>query len=208
MPIKTTIHRAALAACFLGPTVVSAQEALDVGGLLDALVRPAPTTSLTRTLGAAPVVTGPTAEEMQFLENLPTRGLTVEVRAEVAEIATERELPRIDLDIPFDYDSDALRADVMADLVTIGRALSSEALSGSRFILAGHTDGVGSAAYNQDLSERRAASVRAFLIEAFDLPERQLVAVGFGFEQLRTPQDPSAAANRRVEVINLEVGWD
>ncbi|OAN81234.1 hypothetical protein A8B78_09490 [Jannaschia sp. EhC01] len=208
MLISTTIQRAVLVACLAWPGVGTAQEALDVDSLLDALVRPEPSSSITRSLGAAPVVSGPTAEEVLFLERLPTRGLTVEVRAEVAEIAMERELPRIDLDIPFDYDSDALRADVMADLVTIGQALSSEGLSGSRFILAGHTDGVGSAAYNQNLSERRAASVRSFLIEAFGLPEQQLVAVGFGFEQLLTPQDPAAAANRRVEVINLEVAWE
>lgn len=208
MTLSTTLQRAALALCVAWPTVAPAQTALELDGLMEALIRPAPSSTITRSLGAAPVPTGPTAEEVLFLEALPTRGLTIEVRAEVAEIAMERELPRIDLDIPFDYDSDALRADVMADLVTIGQALSSEGLSSSRFILAGHTDGVGSAAYNQDLSERRAASVRAFLIEAFGLPEQQLVAVGFGYEQLLTPQDPAGAANRRVEVINLEVGWE
>lgn len=207
MTLSTTIQRAAFALCLAVPTIAHAQEALDVDNLLEALIRPAPPSDLTRSL-TAPVVTGPTVEELEFLQALPTRGLTIEVRAEVAEIAMERELPRIDLDIPFDYDSDALRADVMADLVTIGRALSSEDLARSRFILAGHTDGVGSAAYNQDLSERRAASVRTFLIEAFGLPEQQLVAVGFGFEQLLTPHDPAGAANRRVEVINLEVSWE
>ena len=201
---------AALICLALGalPLTASAQSNLEVNGLLDALVRPAPETSITRSLGATPEPVGPTEEELLFLESLPTRGLTVEVRQEVAEIAVERELPRIDLDIPFDYDSDALRADVMADLVVIGQALSSEDLRNSRFILAGHTDGVGSASYNQNLSERRAASVRAFLIEAFGLPPQQLVAVGFGFEQLRDTHNPAAAENRRVEVINLEVGWN
>ena len=201
-----SIACAASVACLTCATAASAQG-LDVDSLLDALVRP-PAETITRSLGAAPVPVAPTAEELLFLETLPTRGLTVEVRAEVIEIATERELPRIDLDIAFDYDSDALRADVIPDLVTIGRALSSEQLAGSRFILAGHTDGVGSAAYNQDLSERRAASVRAFLIQSFGLPEQQLVAVGFGFEQLKDAYNPAAAANRRVEVINLEVGWN
>ncbi|GAB5446243.1 OmpA family protein [Gymnodinialimonas sp.] len=208
MTLSTFMQRAALALCLAAPTVAHGQSNLELNGLLEALIRPEPTGTITRSLGAAPVPAGPTAEEVQFLEALPTRGLTIEVRAEVAEIAMERELPRIDLDIPFDYDSDALRADVMADLVTIGRALSSEDLAGSRFILAGHTDGTGSAAYNQDLSERRAASVRAFLIEAFGLPPQQLVAVGFGFEQLRDIHNPAADVNRRVEVINLEVGWN
>lgn len=211
MSVSTSIRHAKCAAivlCFAWPTTVMAQETLDVDALLNALIRPAPSETITRSLGAAPVITGPTEEELLFLGALPTRGLTIEVRAEVAQIAMERELPRIDLNIPFDYDSDALRADVMADLVTIGRALSAEGLSTSRFILAGHTDGVGSAGYNQDLSQRRAASVRAFLIEVFGLPEQQLVAVGFGFEQLLDIHNPAADANRRVEVINLEVGWE
>lgn len=193
--------------CLAVSSAASAQSAIDVDDLLSALVRP-PATTITRSLGAAPLPTGPTAEELLLLQTLPTRGLTVEVRAEVIAIATERELPRIDLDIAFDYDSDALRADVIPDLITIGRALSSEQLAGSRFILAGHTDGTGSAAYNQDLSARRAASVRAFLIQTFGLPEQQLIAVGFGFEQLKDVYNPAAAANRRVEVINLEVAWN
>lgn len=204
--LKSTLCAALL--CLAAPTITHAQAALDVDDMLDALVRPAPPPNITRSLTAPIVQTGPTAEEAQFLEGLPTRGLTIEVRAEVAEIAAERELPRINLDIPFDYDSDTLRADVMADLVVIGQALSSEDLSRSRFILAGHTDGVGSAGYNQDLSERRAAAVRTFLIDAFGLPEQQLVAVGFGFEQLRDIHNPAASANRRVEVINLEVSWN
>lgn len=186
----------------------TAQSSLDLDSLLDALSRPAPPAALTRSIGAAPIITGPTEAEATFLQTLPTRGLTIEARAEVAVIAADRALPRIDLDIPFDYDSDGLRSDIMVDLVTIGRALSSEDLAHSRFILAGHTDGVGSAPYNQDLSERRASAVRAFLIEAFNLPPQQLIAVGFGFEQLSDTLNPAAAENRRVEVINLEVGWE
>lgn len=214
MPILTTTKAAkqiAVAICLAAsafPATATAQSAIELDGLLEALVRPEQQQPLTRGLGAAPVLAGPTEAEATFLEALPTRGLSIEVRAEVAEIAAERELPRVDLDIPFDFNSDTLRSDVMADLVTIGRALSTEDLATSRFILAGHTDGVGSAAYNQELSERRAASVRAFLIEAFNLPEQQLVAVGFGFEQLLNTHDPDAAENRRVEVINLEVGWE
>jgi len=182
-----------------GPT---AAEEVNLDTMLDALVRPAP---LTRSLSAAP--TGPTGTEAEFLRSLPTRGLTIEARQDVVEIATARDLPAIDLDINFDFNSDSLRADVIADVVTIGRALTDPALADYRIMVAGHTDGVGSAAYNQDLSERRAETVRAFLIEAFDIPEGRLVAVGFGFEQLANPADPAADENRRVELINLEVDW-
>lgn len=191
------------AACTLtAPAALLAQEAVALDDVMEGLVRPAP---LTRTLSAPP--TGPTEDEAAFLAALPTRGLTIEAREEVAYITEERDLPRIDLDIPFDFNSDALRSDVMVNLVTLGQALTSEELSGYRFIVAGHTDGVGSAAYNQELSERRAASVRTFLIEAFGIEADRLVAIGFGFEQLANADAPEADENRRVEIINLEVGW-
>ena len=185
----------ALVFALASPIAVAAQEAVALDTVMESLVRPAP---LTRTLSAPP--TGPTADEAAFLSTLPTRGLTIEAREEVAYIAEERELPRIDLDIPFDFNSDALRSDVMASLVTLGQALTSDDLSDYRFIVAGHTDGVGSASYNQELSERRAAAVRTFLIDAFGIEEERLVAIGFGFEQLANSENPEADENRRVEI--------
>jgi outer membrane protein OmpA-like peptidoglycan-associated protein len=66
----------------------------------------------------------------------------------------------------------------------------------------GHTDEIGTEEYNQDLSERRAAAVRAALI-AFGVPEMRLVASGFGKTMPRslghTPDDMQI--NRRVELI-------
>jgi outer membrane protein OmpA-like peptidoglycan-associated protein len=66
----------------------------------------------------------------------------------------------------------------------------------------GHTDDVGTVAYNQDLSQRRANNVRARLIEEGIAPER-LEAVGYGKSR---PVDPATTAaarenNRRVEFI-------
>jgi outer membrane protein OmpA-like peptidoglycan-associated protein len=64
----------------------------------------------------------------------------------------------------------------------------------------GHTDNVGGAAYNKDLSERRAASVVRYLVEK-GIARGRLDAAGFGFEQ---PVASNATAlgrakNRRVE---------
>ena len=70
--------------------------------------------------------------------------------------------------------------------------------------IAGHTDSVGSDSYNQDLSERRALSVRDYLA-AGGFPRSQMTAVGFGESQPIAPNDTPAgrAANRRV-VITAE----
>jgi hypothetical protein len=70
-------------------------------------------------------------------------------------------------------------------------------------MVAGHTDGRGSAEYNLGLSNARAKSVREFLIKKFDIAPDQLVAVGFGEEQLKNADDPDAGENRRVQVVNM-----
>lgn len=67
--------------------------------------------------------------------------------------------------------------------------------------IGGHTDMVGSASYNLKLSQKRAESVRDYLISKGAKPE-QLVAHGYGKSQPRivpekTPED--AELNRRVE---------
>lgn len=70
----------------------------------------------------------------------------------------------------------------------------------------GHTDNVGKADYNQDLSERRAQAVRSYLISA-GVPESQLVAHGYGLTMPIADNATAAgrAKNRRVEfVISFE----
>ena len=70
----------------------------------------------------------------------------------------------------------------------------------------GHTDNVGKAEYNQDLSERRAQAVRSYLISA-GVPESQLTARGYGLTMPIADNATAAgrAQNRRVEfVISFE----
>jgi outer membrane protein OmpA-like peptidoglycan-associated protein len=185
---------------FASAPMAQAQTAQD---LTQMLTRPQP---LTRSM----VVPAPALDTnaAQFLRTLPTRGLTIEAREQVAQIATTFDLPKVDIDILFDFNTDTLRATALKDVITLGQALSAPHLSGQRFVVAGHTDGVGSAPYNLDLSQRRAETVRRVLIESFGIPEQRLIAVGFGFERLKNTADPRADENRRVELINLEVGWD
>ena len=74
----------------------------------------------------------------------------------------------------------------------------------------GHTDSRGSAAYNQKLSQARAAAVREYLLAHFHLAADNYTAVGYGESQLAvSPEktDEDYAANRRVvlKVLNPEV---
>ncbi|MDH3662304.1 MAG: OmpA family protein, partial [Alphaproteobacteria bacterium] len=73
-------------------------------------------------------------------------------------------------------------------------------------LIVGHTDAVGDALYNQQLSERRAALVKEFFVENFEISADRLQIEGRG------EQDPISSnatadgrnANRRVEVVILE----
>lgn len=114
-------------------------------------------------------------------------------------------LPSIDLEILFDYNSASLRPDQMAPLVSLSRDLSEIDFSRAQLVLMGHTDGVGSAVYNKELSHRRAQSVAAFLSEAADIPRYRIKTSGMGFDYLKTPSDPANAINRRVQVILVEL---
>jgi len=69
-----------------------------------------------------------------------------------------------------------------------------------RYLVAGHTDAVGTANYNRKLSEQRARAVRAYLLQNFPINPDRLISVGFGDNRLKSPETPKAAINRRVEI--------
>ena len=71
-----------------------------------------------------------------------------------------------------------------------------------RLAIEGNTDSVGGEAYNQDLSERRAEGVRAFLTQQ-GVPESSSTAIGFGKTRPIAPNDTSEGRqqNRRVELV-------
>lgn len=109
----------------------------------------------------------------------------------------------INIEVYFEFDSDKLTAKAKTQLEPLGEALSGMDLSESTYLVIGHTDAKGSNEYNQKLSERRAISVRAHLIEEFPIRPSALKAVGLGESQLKQPSEPNAAMNRRVEISAL-----
>jgi outer membrane protein OmpA-like peptidoglycan-associated protein len=143
------------------------------------------------------------ADLVNRLQNVKTRQITVEERQEIAEVVEESDLPAIDLEVFFNFDSAEITPEAQPILKKLGAALSDEKLKGSVFLVAGHTDAKGSDAYNLSLSDQRAKSVAEFLIENFHNDPKQLVAVGFGEEKLKNPENPLAAENRRVQVVNM-----
>lgn len=143
------------------------------------------------------------ADLVSRLQKAKTRQITVEERAEIVEVVKDNDLPAIDLEVFFEFDSADITPEALPVLKKLGQALSDEKLKGSVFLVAGHTDAKGSSAYNLGLSDARAKSVQSFLIEQFHMDPKQLVATGFGEEQLKNQDDPLAGENRRVQVVNM-----
>jgi outer membrane protein OmpA-like peptidoglycan-associated protein len=127
---------------------------------------------------------------------------TDEGRKEIEERVKQGKLPSTDLEVYFAYDSDVVLPEARTLLDNLGKALTDARLADSRFVLVGHTDAKGSEAYNQSLSERRAAAVRQYLIATFAIDPQRLVAYGRGKTALKLPNDPFAAVNRRVQAVN------
>lgn len=110
--------------------------------------------------------------------------------------------PSVSLAVQFDFDSARLRPEGEQALERLATALNSAALAGGRFLIEGHTDARGSAAYNLKLSQARADEVSRFL-QARGVRAERLQARGRGAEAPMNAIDPFAAENRRVRVVNL-----
>ena len=105
--------------------------------------------------------------------------------------------------ILFDFDKDVIKPESKPTLDEIGSLLASQPDLKLRIV--GHTDNQGSAEYNLDLSERRAASVVAALISGYGISADRLTSAGAGMTQPvdTNDTDEGRAKNRRVELEAL-----
>ena len=145
----------------------------------------------------APMRSATSEELIQKLDPSSPPLLTRGMRNLTPEV---REKPNVDLSIQFEFDSAKLLPESRPLLDNLAKAINSDKLRGFTFILEGHTDIVGSADYNQKLSNQRALSVLAYLASKGVSKER-LKALGKGSTELLMPDKPDAAENRRVRII-------
>jgi outer membrane protein OmpA-like peptidoglycan-associated protein len=130
-----------------------------------------------------------------------TRSLTLNSGNYV--VASVPPKPTIDLhEVYFEFNSAAITAEAEPQLRELGAALSDSRLKGSIISIGGHTDAVGSDAFNQNLSERRAATIKWYLVDNFKLLPANLHSVGFGKRRPKNKADVFAPENRRVEIVN------
>jgi outer membrane protein OmpA-like peptidoglycan-associated protein len=103
--------------------------------------------------------------------------------------------------IYFDTGSDGIRQESAPTLKEIGTMLKEHA--DLKLIIEGHTDNVGKAESNQTLSEKRAAAVRQYLIDNYQIDGARLEAKGLGQTKPAGANDTAEGRqqNRRVELV-------
>ena len=149
------------------------------------------------------------------------------IKAEVIEIVKViQKVHFVDFDIVFEGNHWALKQSAKRELDKLGAVLTSDVLVEGKFELVGHVLGKGGAEtacidsehkYTKDsaqakecfksqnewstvLSDRRAKTVKEYLIKNYDISSERLKAYGVGHSQHKFKDDPDNAGNRRVEV--------
>ena len=118
------------------------------------------------------------------------------VYEEVEEVA---EAVRVELDVKFDFDKADVKQDSYSDIENLAEFMKQYPQTATT--VEGHTDSTGNAAYNQKLSERRAAAVRDALVNQYGVEADRVNAVGYGKDRpvADNATNEGRAINRRVE---------
>lgn len=106
---------------------------------------------------------------------------------------------RVELDVKFDFDKSVVKEDSQADIKSLADFMKQYPQTTTT--VEGHTDSVGSDAYNQGLSERRANAVREVLVKQHGIDASRVSSVGYGESRpvADNATDAGRAINRRVE---------
>ncbi len=106
----------------------------------------------------------------------------------------------------FEYDKADLLPQSIEDLRKLGEIIKRNPRA--TFVIEGHTDSLGNSDYNIDLSQRRADSVRAWLLQNMGIPEDRVQTIGYGSTRPVvvngkpvTGNVEEQAPNRRVEIV-------
>jgi len=108
------------------------------------------------------------------------------------------------LNVFFEFNSATVLKQYYTDMDKLGQMLTQPQYSTYRVRIEGHTDNVGSDPYNQRLSERRAESIKSYLVQHFAIAPERLMAKGYGKARPRATNNTQEGRdqNRRVEVVN------
>ncbi|MBU0809494.1 MAG: OmpA family protein [Gammaproteobacteria bacterium] len=109
------------------------------------------------------------------------------------------EAVRVELDVKFDFNKSDVKENSQADIKSLADFMKQYPQTTTT--VEGHTDAIGSDAYNQGLSERRANAVRDVLVNQHGISSSRVSSVGYGESRPVADNDSESgrAINRRVE---------
>jgi OOP family OmpA-OmpF porin len=112
-------------------------------------------------------------------------------------------IDRLTLHVNFDFDKSAIREPDIAELQEAVDFLKK--YPGYQVSIEGHTDSIGTDKYNQALSERRAAAVKAHLLQQGVVDSQRIKSVGYGESRpiVDNKTTEGGFENRRVEILIL-----
>jgi outer membrane protein OmpA-like peptidoglycan-associated protein len=155
-------------------------------------------------LGAARIFDLDTPKVLEIVG--ATRGIESALKDLGAKVSAQEIRIELAADVLFDFDKHELRPEAIPSLQKVAEVLRSRA--GSPVTIEGHSDGKGSDAYNQPLSEQRAQAVRNWLVKSGGVTAAGITTKGWGKSKPVAPNtrpdgsdDPDGRKkNRRVEI--------
>ncbi len=115
-----------------------------------------------------------------------------------AAIANEAAVNSLSIPVRFGFDSSEILPSARRQLDGVAEGIKMLPAS-QAVVVEGHTDAVGGETYNLELSQRRAAAVKSYLVHAHGIEARRIKHVGFGEYKPIEGADPIAPENRRVQ---------
>ncbi len=130
----------------------------------------------------------------EYYREAQTRGIAIQPVAEI-----------VAMEVLFAFDSAELSQEASQTLENLALALASGELELCCFLIEGHTDGVGSDAYNLDLLTQRAKTVASYLSERGGVQMGRLLTAGRGESRpiADNATEQGRKKYRRVQVVNL-----
>lgn len=157
--------------------------------------------------------TPPSIDEIaQHLFPPRTRGIVIpakksldsNVSSQAVASATSAAENSIGMPVLFHFGKTSLLESSKPFLDQVGKLMSHADYLRESLVVEGHTDAVGSDQYNQYLSEKRALSIKDYLVYNYDIDPDRIYSKGMGETKLVNTQNPKSQENRRAEFLRFD----
>jgi len=167
-----------------------------------------PTKTITRAGGLPDLVVDPRINDMgavkEQVRTAKTKQDSAKQKSSTAVKEAEENLP-LALTIEFDFAKHVVRDQYNDDIKKVADTMKEN--PETKAVIKGHTDSIGSKAYNMVLSKARANSLKKYIVEKFGVAAARIKTIGYGFSRPTDSNDTEEGRqkNRRDEVFIKEL---